>query len=58
MLKLTNYQRQYIIELLKQSKDLPYDYKHLPFLPERKEYKLVYARILQSRTCLAKRETT
>jgi len=43
MIHLTEHQRQYIIELLEQGEDLPYDYKHLLFPPERKEYELVYA---------------
>ena len=29
--------------MLEQGEDLPYDYKHLLFPPERKEYELVYA---------------
>ncbi len=40
---LTAYQRQHIIELLEQGQDLPLDYKHLLFPPERQEYELVYA---------------
>jgi len=40
---LTDYKRQYIIELLERGEDLPLDYKHLIFPPERKEYELVYA---------------
>jgi len=43
MPNLTKYQRQHIIELLEQGEDLPLDYKHLLFPPERKEYELVYA---------------
>jgi site-specific DNA-methyltransferase (adenine-specific)/adenine-specific DNA-methyltransferase len=43
MPNLTKYQRQHIIELLERGKDLPLDYKHLLFPPERKEYELVYA---------------
>ncbi len=43
MTHLTDHQRQHIIELLEQGEDLPYDYKHLLFPPERKEYELVYA---------------
>jgi len=43
MPKLTNTQRQHIMELLEQSQDLPLDYKHLLFPPERREYELVYA---------------
>jgi len=40
---LTEHQRQYIIELLESEEDLPLDYKHLLFPPERQEYELVYA---------------
>jgi len=40
---LTEYQRQHIIELLERGEELPQDYKHLLFPPERKEYELVYA---------------
>lgn len=40
---LTEYQRQHVIELLEQGQDLPLDYKHLLFPPERQEYELVYA---------------
>lgn len=43
MLRLTDTQREHIIELLEKNKDLPPDYKHLLFPPERQEYELVYA---------------
>lgn len=43
MPQLTDYHRCHIIELLEQGKDLPPDYKHLLFPPERQEYELVYA---------------
>ena len=43
MPKLTDSQRVEIIELLEQGKDLPGDYKHLLFPPERQECELVYA---------------
>jgi len=43
MPNLTKYQRQHIVELLERGEDLPLDYKHLLFPPERKEYELVYA---------------
>jgi len=43
MSNLTKHQRRHIIELLERGEDLPYDYKHLLFPPERKEYELVYA---------------
>lgn len=43
MSNLTDYQRRHIIELLEQGQDLPPDYKHLLFPPERQEYELVYA---------------
>lgn len=40
---LSEHHRRHIIELLEQGKDLPPDYKHLLFPPERQEYELVYA---------------
>lgn len=43
MPQLTDHHRRHIIELLEQGKDLPPDYKHLLFPPERQEYELVYA---------------
>ena len=43
MPKLTEHQIQHIIELFEAGEDLPLDYKHLLFPPERKEYELVYA---------------
>ncbi|MBN2392536.1 MAG: site-specific DNA-methyltransferase [Anaerolineae bacterium] len=43
MPNLTDYQRQHILDLLEQGQDLPLDYKHLLFPPERQEYELVYA---------------
>lgn len=43
MPNLTDTQRQHIIELLQRGEDLPLDYKHLLFPPERQEYELVYA---------------
>jgi len=43
MSNLTDTQRQHIIELLERGEDLPLDYKHLLFPPERQEYELVYA---------------
>jgi len=43
MAKLTEHQIQHIIELLQAGEDLPLDYKHLLFPPERQEYELVYA---------------
>jgi site-specific DNA-methyltransferase (adenine-specific)/adenine-specific DNA-methyltransferase len=41
--RLTEHHRRHIIELLEQGQDLPLDYKHLLFPPERQEYELVYA---------------
>ena len=35
--------RERIIELLEKGEDLPLDYKHILFPPEKKEYELVYA---------------
>ncbi len=43
MPNLTDSQRQHIIDLLDRGEDLPPDYKHLLFPPERQEYELVYA---------------
>ena len=43
MADLTSAQRKYIIKLLQNVKELPLDYKHLLFPPERQEYELVYA---------------
>jgi site-specific DNA-methyltransferase (adenine-specific)/adenine-specific DNA-methyltransferase len=43
MPQLTDHHRRHIIELLEQGQDLPPDYKHLLFPPERQEYELVYA---------------
>lgn len=43
MPQLTEHHRRHIIELLEQGQDLPPDYKHLLFPPERQEYELVYA---------------
>jgi len=43
MSHLTEHHRRHIIELLEQGQDLPPDYKHLLFPPERQEYELVYA---------------
>ena len=43
MPNLPDTHRQHIIELLQRGEDLPLDYKHLLFPPERQEYELVYA---------------
>lgn len=43
MPNLTDTHRQHIIELLQRGEDLPLDYKHLLFPPERQEHELVYA---------------
>jgi hypothetical protein len=43
MSNLDDHKRQHIIELLDRGEDLPPDYKHLLFPPERQEYELVYA---------------
>ena len=43
MPNLSEHHRRHIIELLEQGCDLPPDYKHLLFPPERQEYELVYA---------------
>ena len=42
MPNLSDHHRRHIIELLEQGRDLPLDYKHLLFPPERQEYELVY----------------
>ena len=43
MAKLNDRDRERIIELLGKGEDLPLDYKHVLFPPEKKEYELVYA---------------
>lgn len=43
MTQLSEHHRRHIIELLEQGQDLPPDYQHLLFPPERQEYELVYA---------------
>lgn len=43
MAKLNERDRERIIELLAKGEDLPLDYKHILFPPEKKEYELVYA---------------
>ncbi len=43
MLPLTEDQRQHILALLENGENLPIEYKHLLFPPERQEYELVYA---------------
>ena len=43
MAKLSEKERQRINEILKSGEDLPLDYKHILFPPEKKEYELVYA---------------
>lgn len=43
MPKLPERDRERIIELLGKGEDLPLDYKHILFPPEKKEYELVYA---------------
>ena len=40
---LSEKERQRIIEILESGEDLPLDYKHILFPPEKKEYELVYA---------------
>ena len=40
---LSEKERQRIIEILESGEDLPLDYKHIIFPPEKKEYELVYA---------------
>lgn len=42
MPELPEHHRRHIIELLERGEDLPPDYKHLLFPPERQEYELVY----------------
>ena len=43
MAKLSEKEQQRIIEILQSGEDLPLDYKHILFPPEKKEYELVYA---------------
>jgi site-specific DNA-methyltransferase (adenine-specific)/adenine-specific DNA-methyltransferase len=43
MTTLSKKDRQRIIEILESEEELPLDYKHILFPPERKEYELVYA---------------
>jgi len=43
MPKLSEKDRERIIQLLESGEDLPIDYKHVLFPPEKKEYELVYA---------------
>ncbi len=43
MATLNERDKERIIELLKKGEDLPLDYKHILFPPEKKEYELVYA---------------
>ena len=42
MVKVSKKDRQRIIEILESEEELPLDYKHILFPPERKEYELVY----------------
>ena len=43
MARLTDRDRERIIELLEKGEAMPLDYKHILFPPEKKEYELVYA---------------
>lgn len=43
MAKLSKKEKKRIIEILESSNDLPEDFKHILFPPEKKEYELVYA---------------
>ena len=43
MSKLSKKERKRIIDLLQKGDDIPLDYKHILFPPEKKEYELVYA---------------
>jgi site-specific DNA-methyltransferase (adenine-specific)/adenine-specific DNA-methyltransferase len=43
MEKLSNKDKKRIIQILESGEDLPVDYKHILFPPEKKEYELVYA---------------
>ena len=42
-MKLTNEQRNLILDLLARGQEIPRDFQHLLFPPERREYELVYA---------------
>ena len=43
MTNLSERDRQRIVEILESGEELPLDYKHILFPPEKKEYELVYA---------------
>ena len=43
MAELPEHQIQYIVDMISAGEDLPSDYKHLLFPPERQEYELVFA---------------
>lgn len=43
MASISEKDRQRIIEILESGEELPLDYKHILFPPEKKEYELVYA---------------
>jgi adenine specific DNA methylase Mod len=43
VVKLNERDRNRIIELLEKGEEVPFDYKHILFPPEKKEYELVYA---------------
>ena len=43
MSKLSKKERKRIIEILQKNENIPLDYKHILFPPEKKEYELVYA---------------
>ena len=43
MAKLSKKEKKRIIEILESGNDLPEDFKHILFPPEKKEYELVYA---------------
>jgi len=43
MSKLSEKDRERIIQILESGEEFPVDYKHVLFPPEKKEYELVYA---------------
>lgn len=51
--KLTKQQKEYIIKLLQEGKDLPEEFKYLLFTTKQKEYELVYAGKIRKEDLLA-----
>lgn len=53
---MTKQQKDYIIELLQEGKDLPEDFKYLLFPTKQKEYELVYAGKMRKEDILANKD--